>query len=118
MTFALRLFEPKTCIIIITIIIPIGETTLDLCRLPKPAKNKNDTSPFLNQEIMATTNANSVAIPIMNDDTPSVNLFEAKRVYGFYPFIRLEDGQPKIAVSSGNNFKHIISYPACCNTVQ
>lgn len=108
MTFALQLFESKTCIITHLVpdsFIPIGETTLDLCRLPKPAKNKDDVSPSLDQQMMAGTNANSVAISFPNDDIPTVNLFEAKRVYGFYPFIRLEDGQPKIAVSSGIDYK-------------
>lgn len=93
--------------------IPTGETTLDLCRLPKPAKNKDDVSPSLEQQMMANTNANSIAISFPNDDIPTVNLFEAKRVYGFYPFIRLEDGQPKIAVSSGNNYNnHLVHHVA------
>lgn len=105
MTLVLWIYETWTYV---TWQLSIGETTLDLCRLPKPAKNKDDVSPSPDQQMMAETNANSVAIPFLNDDIPSVNLFEAKRVYGFYPFIRLEDGQPKIAVSSGNN-KQLIS---------
>ncbi|KAK4314305.1 hypothetical protein Pmani_014456 [Petrolisthes manimaculis] len=57
----------------------LSETTLDLCRLPKPAKNQDDVGPSQVPQMMAETDANSVAVTFLDDDTQSVNLFEAKR---------------------------------------
>ncbi|KAK4319224.1 hypothetical protein Pmani_009818 [Petrolisthes manimaculis] len=75
----------------------LSETTLDLCRLPKPAKNRDDVGPSQVPQMMAETDANSVAVTFLDDDTQSVNLFEAKRVYGYFPFIRVEEGVTQIA---------------------
>ncbi|KAK3890500.1 hypothetical protein Pcinc_005580 [Petrolisthes cinctipes] len=69
----------------------LSETTLDLRRLPKPAKNRDDVGPSQVPQMMAEP------YTILDDDTQSVNLFDAKRVYGYFPFIRVKEGITQIA---------------------
>lgn len=79
--------------------LPIGEMTLDLCHLPKPAKSISGVSPAQVPQMMGNGTSNSVAISFLDDHSTSINLFEAKRVYGYFPFTTVEDGITTIAVS-------------------
>ncbi|XP_069958116.1 myoferlin isoform X4 [Cherax quadricarinatus] len=75
----------------------LSEMTLDLCRLPKPAKSVGGVGPSQVPQMMGDGDANSVAITMLDDHTNSINLFEAKRIYGFYPFTRIVEGRTEIA---------------------
>lgn len=74
--------------------------TLDLCHLPKPAKTVGGVGPAQVPEMMGNGTSNNVTISFLDDHSTSVNLFEAKRVYGFFPFTTVEDGITTIAVST------------------
>nr|XP_045583890.1 myoferlin-like isoform X6 [Procambarus clarkii] len=75
----------------------LSEMTLDLCRLPKPAKSVGGVGPSQVPQMMGDGDANSVAITMLDDHTNSINLFEAKRIYGFFPFTRVTEGTTEIA---------------------
>ncbi|XP_042241541.1 myoferlin-like isoform X2 [Homarus americanus] len=75
----------------------LSETTLDLCRLPKPARSVRGVGPSQVPQMMGDGDANSVAITMLDDHTNSINLFEAKRVNGFFPFTRVVEGRTEIA---------------------
>ncbi|MPC33776.1 Myoferlin [Portunus trituberculatus] len=71
--------------------------TIDLCHLPKPAKSLRGVSPAQVPQMMGNGTSNSVAVTFLDDHSTSVNLFEAKRVYGYFPFTRVEEGVVEIA---------------------
>ncbi|XP_050712149.1 myoferlin-like isoform X3 [Eriocheir sinensis] len=75
----------------------LSEMTLDLCHLPKPAKSTKGVGPAQVPQMMGNGTSNSVAISFLDDHSTSVNLFEAKRVYGYFPFTTVEDGVTTIA---------------------
>ncbi|XP_063877560.1 myoferlin-like isoform X2 [Scylla paramamosain] len=75
----------------------LSEMTIDLCHLPKPAKSLRGVSPAQVPQMMGNGTSNSVAITFLDDHSASVNLFEAKRVYGYFPFTRVEEGVVEIA---------------------
>lgn len=72
--------------------------TLDLCRMPKPAKRVGAVGPEQVPQMQGDGDANSVAITLLDDHSTAVNLFEAKRLYGFFPFVRVSEGVTEIAV--------------------
>ena len=82
-----------------------GEMTIDLCHLPKPAKSLKGVGPAQVPQMMGNGTSNSVAITFLDDHSASVNLFEAKRVYGYFPFTRVNEGVVEIAVSMMLSFR-------------
>lgn len=74
----------------------LSEMTLDLCCLPRPAKSVDDVGPAQVPQMMGDGDANSVAINLLDDHTNSINLFEAKRIHGFFPFTRVVEGRTEI----------------------
>lgn len=75
----------------------LSEMTLDLCRMPKPAKRVGAVGPEQVPQMQGDGDANSVAITLLDDHSTAVNLFEAKRLYGFFPFVRVSEGITEIA---------------------
>ncbi|XP_066944947.1 myoferlin-like isoform X4 [Macrobrachium rosenbergii] len=75
----------------------LSEMTLDLCNLPKPAKTLKGVGPDQVPQMMGNGDINSVTINILDDYKNNVNLFEAKRVYGYFPFTSVVDGITEIA---------------------
>lgn len=83
--------------------------TLDLCRLPKPSRvaSKVAVSAKLDSTT-ATTTSDGLSTSILiskapgNDQPPLVNLFQVKRVYGYFPFTRIVDGAVELAVRKLN----------------
>ncbi|XP_064114142.1 myoferlin-like [Macrobrachium nipponense] len=75
----------------------LSEMTLDLCNLPKPAKTLKGVGPDQVPQMMGNGDINSVTINILDDYRTTVNLFEAKRVYGYFPFTSVVDGITEIA---------------------
>ena len=80
--------------------------TLDLCHMPKPAKSLSNVSVTQSYEngdaLTSDGNTTFLSLPL-SDDPPAptyVNLWEVKRVYGFFPFTKVVDGTVKIAVSA------------------
>ena len=80
-----------------------GEMTLNLCRLPKPVRNKSKVTlpPSLDASTLSSTDGNSTSVLIDRSEEPQphVNLFQVKRVYGYFPFSKVQDGKREIAVS-------------------
>ncbi|CAL4063510.1 unnamed protein product, partial [Meganyctiphanes norvegica] len=68
----------------------LREMTLDLCSLPKPARSK--ASVTMDQMPNLSHHDGNTAVVNIDDKTDIINLFEAKRVYGFYPFIHTREG--------------------------
>ncbi|KAF2350904.1 C2 domain [Trinorchestia longiramus] len=82
----------------------LSEMTLDLCRLPKPfrtessvrlASSKPPPSPSLTTTSDGLTT--SILLGPVDEETPLVNLFQVKRVFGFFPFTKVVDGKHQIA---------------------
>ena len=78
--------------------------TLDLCHMPKPAKNLSKV--VINNHQMengeARSDGNTTFLSLSTDDaTPIsyVNLWEVKRVYGYFPFTKVVNGNVQVAVS-------------------
>ena len=82
--------------------------TVDLCNLPKPAKNLGAVGPDQVPQMMGNGDVNSVTLNLLDDYRNTVNLFEAKRVYGFFPFTRVTEGITEIAVRSNIAYKGIL----------
>jgi len=80
----------------------LSETSLDLCHLPMPAKSasKVQLPPHLipnNNDPSTTSDGTNTYIRMLDNDTKGrdnpahfINLFTAKRVYGFFPFTKLD----------------------------
>ncbi|KAK7086142.1 hypothetical protein SK128_016539 [Halocaridina rubra] len=75
----------------------LSEMTLDLCCLPKPAKSEKGVGPEQVPQMMGNGDLTSVTVNILDDYTNRINLFEAKRVYGFFPFTKVTEGITEIA---------------------
>lgn len=85
--------------------------TLDLCRLPKPVRNASKVMipSKLDSSVVTTDDGLTTSILVepsgCQEPRPVVNLFQVKRVSGYFPFTRVVDGVTELAVS---NIKIII----------
>ncbi|MCL4135524.1 UNVERIFIED_CONTAM: hypothetical protein GTU68_054722, partial [Idotea baltica] len=82
----------------------LSEMTVDLCRLPKPAKSLDKVSlargfpTGSNGRITSDGTSTTLLMTPDGDEQIYLNLFEVKRVYGYFPFCRVgESGALELA---------------------
>lgn len=80
----------------------LGEMALDLCRLPKPAKSvENVALPkanICNGQLTSDKPESALLMPSETQEPSFFNLFEVKRVYGFFPFSKMGPNGLEMAV--------------------